>query len=79
MDRGAFMEKLSDYQIGYGLHFPAAHRLAYIRSRFGVREGELKETERAADRILSLPLFPDMTEEDVHYVCEAVKEIMAHG
>jgi UDP-4-amino-4-deoxy-L-arabinose-oxoglutarate aminotransferase len=79
MDRGAFMEKLSGYQIGYGLHFPAAHRLSYIRSRFGVREGELRETERAADRILSLPLFPDMTEEDVHYVCEAVKEIMAHG
>jgi dTDP-4-amino-4,6-dideoxygalactose transaminase len=39
----------------------------------------LAETERAAEKILSLPLFPDMQEKDVQYVCTAIKEIIKHG
>ncbi|MDP3017123.1 MAG: hypothetical protein Q8N70_08675, partial [Deltaproteobacteria bacterium] len=30
MDRERFMQKLSEYQIGYGIHFPAGHRLTPI-------------------------------------------------
>jgi len=78
MERGRFMERLSDYNIGYGLHFPPCHLLEYVRRRFGTAPGMLPETEKAAGRILSLPLFPDMKDEDVAYVCEAIKEIL-HG
>ena len=75
MERSLFMEKLSEYNIGYGLHFPPCHLLKYIRSRFGVQS--LPETERAAEKIISLPLFPEMTDDDVAYVCAAVREIVA--
>lgn len=78
MDRGTFMERLGHYRIGYGIHFPAGHRLSYVQERFGVKREALRETERAADKIVSLPLFPDMADEDVFYVCEAVKEILNH-
>ena len=74
--RDAFMEKLADYNIGYGLHFPPAHALSYVRKKVGWAGRSLPETKRAAERIISLPLFPDMTEKDVHYVCQAVKEIL---
>ncbi|MBP1710198.1 MAG: pyridoxal phosphate-dependent aminotransferase [Deltaproteobacteria bacterium] len=74
--RDAFMEKLADYNIGYGLHFPPAHALSYVRKNYGSAGRSLPETRRAAPRILSLPLFPDMTEDDVQYVCRAVKEIL---
>ena len=76
MDRRSFMEKLSEYNVGYGLHFPANHLLAYVKERFPAPEGALPETERAAEGIISLPLFPDMLDGDVHYVCEAIREIM---
>jgi dTDP-4-amino-4,6-dideoxygalactose transaminase len=76
MDRERFMQRLSEYQIGYGIHYPAGHRLSYIRERYKVKKGELKETERASTQLLSLPLFPDMKEDDVSYVCEAVREIL---
>jgi dTDP-4-amino-4,6-dideoxygalactose transaminase len=76
MDRERFMQKLSEYQIGYGIHFPAGHRLSYIQKQYKIKRGELKETERASARLVSLPLFPDMKEEDVSYVCEAVREIL---
>jgi dTDP-4-amino-4,6-dideoxygalactose transaminase len=44
---------------------------------FGKRGVPLAETERAAGRICSLPLFPDMKDDDVAYVCEAVREILS--
>jgi UDP-4-amino-4-deoxy-L-arabinose-oxoglutarate aminotransferase len=78
MDRGVFMERLSDYNIGYGFHFPAGHLLSHIRKRYRIRKGQVKETERAADKIVSLPLFPDMKDNDVFYVCDAIKEILKH-
>jgi UDP-4-amino-4-deoxy-L-arabinose-oxoglutarate aminotransferase len=76
VDRGAFMEALSRYNIGYGLHFPACHLLSHIRNRFGTDRGMLPETERAVESLISLPLFPDMGNEDVQYVCEAIQEIL---
>lgn len=79
MSRETFMKKLAEYNIGYGIHFPAGHHFGYIKERYGVMEERLRETELAADRIVSLPLFPDMEDKDVSYVCEAIKEILSHG
>jgi len=79
MSRDLFMQKLADHNIGYGLHFPPAHKLSYVKKRFGVRAASLPQTNLAADRIISLPLFPDMTENDVHYVCGAIKEILKNA
>jgi len=79
MNRDKFMKKLADYNIGYGLHFPPAHTLSYVKEKYAGRIGTLKETERAADKILSLPLFPNMLEKDIDYVCRAIKEIMKNG
>ena len=76
MARERFMQRLSDYNVGYGLHFPACHLLKYVKERFGVVK--LPETERVESRILSLPLFPDMTDGDVEYVCTAVREILGN-
>ncbi len=76
MGRDSLMEQLSRYNVGYGLHFPACHLLSYVKERYGTKKGTLPETERAAERILSLPLFPGMHDEDADYVCEALREIL---
>lgn len=74
MKRELFMQRLSDWNIGYGLHFPPCHLLKYVKERYGTVS--LPETERAASRIISLPLFPEMTDDDARYVCEAIGEIL---
>lgn len=79
LGRDDFMQKLAEYNIGYGLHFPPAHSLKYVREKYPAKPGSLKETGRAAGKIISLPLFPDMLDEDIQYVCEAIKEIVNHG
>ncbi len=70
-----FIEKLHAYNVGAGLHFPAAHDFSYIVKKYG--KTSLKNTDKLKDKIVSLPLFPDMREEDVLYVCEAIKEILS--
>ena len=76
LGRDKFMNRLAEYNIGYGLHFPPAHTLSYVKERYAASIGMLSETQRAADKIISLPLFPDMRQEDVQYVCTAIKEIV---
>lgn len=76
MDRDEFMARLQDYNIGAGLHFPPGHLLRYARERFGYGPGDFPECERAGERILSLPLFPDMSRDDVRYVAGAIREIL---
>jgi UDP-4-amino-4-deoxy-L-arabinose-oxoglutarate aminotransferase len=79
IERDALIASLAQRNVGAGLHFPPCHLLAYVRERFGGSEGDLPQTERAAKRILSLPLFPGMAAEDVDYVCEAVREILSEA
>jgi len=77
VDRDAFLGRLAEFNVGAGIHFPPCHLLRYVRERYGTKEGDLPDCERAGSRIVSLPLFPDMREADVDYVCGAVREILA--
>jgi UDP-4-amino-4-deoxy-L-arabinose-oxoglutarate aminotransferase len=79
MERDEFIEALAERNVGVGLHFPPCHLLSYVRERYGTAEGELAETEKAGARLLSLPLFPGMSDADGDYVCDAVREILAEG
>lgn len=74
IDRAGFMEKLKARNIGSGVHYPAIHLFTMYRA-LGFREGQFPHTERLGRAILTLPLFPAMTNADVARVCEAVNAI----
>jgi UDP-4-amino-4-deoxy-L-arabinose-oxoglutarate aminotransferase len=78
-NRDQFMEGLKQRNIGTGLHFRAIHLQKYYREQMGMREGMLPNTEWNSERICSLPLFPDMTENDVADVVEAIKACLQQG
>lgn len=75
--RDAFVEALRAENIGATLHYPAVHLQPYYRRRFGTAPGMLPVTEDVCDRILTLPLFPAMTDADVDTVVEAVRSIVS--
>jgi dTDP-4-amino-4,6-dideoxygalactose transaminase len=77
MDRDTFMARLAHYNLGSGLHFPPCHLLTFVQKQFGTKEGDLPHCELAGKRIVSLPLFPDMTDADVDYVGEVIREILS--
>ncbi|HVT59323.1 MAG TPA: DegT/DnrJ/EryC1/StrS aminotransferase family protein [Thermoanaerobaculia bacterium] len=75
--RAPFMERLREFGIGTGIHFEAVHLHEFYRSRFGYQLGALPVAEEVCSRIVSLPLFPAMTDEDAHDVVQAVRESVA--
>jgi len=77
--RAPFMERLRELGIGSGLHFEAVHLHTYFRDRFGYTEGSLPVAEEVCSRIVSLPLFPSMTDDDAADVVEAVRRAVADG
>jgi len=77
IDRDGFMQKLKERNIGTGLHFRAVHLHKYYLETMNISSGALPATEWNSERICSLPLFPDMSEEDVDDVVNTVKEILA--
>lgn len=77
LSRDDFMQKLKQRNIGTGLHFKAVHLQKYYKESMGMCAGMLPNTEWNSDRICSLPLFPDMTLDDVDNVVETIKEILS--
>lgn len=77
IDRDRFLDLLKERNIGSGIHFPALHLQPYYQEKWGYRSGDFPNAERASERIVSLPLFPTMSEQDVQDVVWAVGEILA--
>ncbi|WP_423140509.1 UDP-4-amino-4-deoxy-L-arabinose aminotransferase [Proteus terrae] len=75
IDRDTFMEKLKQKDIGTGLHFRAAHTQKYYRERYPALS--LPQSEWNSATLCSLPLFPDMSNEDVIRVVDAINEILS--
>jgi UDP-4-amino-4-deoxy-L-arabinose-oxoglutarate aminotransferase len=74
--RDHFMQELKQKNIGTGLHFKAVHLQKYYRKLLPIPMGLLSNTEWNSNRILSLPLFFEMTPGDVDDVVDAIKEIL---
>jgi dTDP-4-amino-4,6-dideoxygalactose transaminase len=72
-NRDEFMAKLKKQNIGSGLHFEAVHRTSFYKK--GAKK--LPHTDHVCSRILSLPLFPDMTDRDADDVVAAVRRILS--
>jgi dTDP-4-amino-4,6-dideoxygalactose transaminase len=73
--RAAFMQQMLDENIGLGYHYAAIHLFTLYRKR-GFREGMFPVAERVCRQIVTLPLFPSMTESDVERVVAATKRIL---
>jgi len=74
LDREAFMKALQAEQIGTGIHFIATHLHTWYRQRFP--DVRLPNTEWNSARLCSIPLFPDMTLDDVERVVGAIERIL---
>lgn len=73
ISRDALMAALQAQGIGTGLHFRAVHTQKYYCERFPALE--LPHTEWNSERLLSIPLFPDMTHDDTSRVIDALRKL----
>jgi dTDP-4-amino-4,6-dideoxygalactose transaminase len=72
-DRQRAYQELAEQGIGVGLHYPIPLHLQAAYRDMGWRTGDFPEAEQAAASILSLPMFPHLTEEQVDHVCNVLQ------
>ncbi len=75
IDRQEFVKELNERGIGTSVHFIPLHLQPFYQTAFGYREGDLPQAEREYQRCLSLPIYPGMTDDEVQYVVDTVKNV----
>jgi dTDP-4-amino-4,6-dideoxygalactose transaminase len=79
LSRDDFIAALNRRNIGVGVHFRPVHLHPFYRETFGFAPGLCPVAEQAGEQLVSLPLFPDMTDAEVDRVVRACREILAAG
>jgi perosamine synthetase len=77
-DRGQVFQALRAENIGVNVHYIPVHRHPYYAERFGYRGGEYPVAEDAYERLISLPMFHGMSDQDVEDVIHAVEKVISH-
>jgi dTDP-4-amino-4,6-dideoxygalactose transaminase len=71
-ERATLEQRLKERQIHTGIHYPVPAHLQEACASLGYRAGDFPVTEAAASRILSLPMYAELTDEQIDYVADAV-------
>ena len=73
--RDEFLLRLQEKDIGVAVNFRAIHLLKYFSSTYGYHKGAFPVAERIGDSTLTLPLYPRLTDDEVEYIINTVREI----
>jgi perosamine synthetase len=75
-DRSQIFRALRAENIGVNVHYIPVHLHPYYRENFGYKGGEFPVAEDAYSRLISLPMFHGMTDQDVEDVITAVRKVV---
>lgn len=76
ISRDDFVKALQEREVGAGVYYPRAlHSYPHIQ-KLGYKMGDFPESERAAAEVVSLPVHPHVTKEDVKTIVDVVKEVV---
>jgi dTDP-4-amino-4,6-dideoxygalactose transaminase len=76
LDRSAFVDEMKARNIGTSVHFVPIHLHPYYRDKYGFAPGDFPVLGNQAERVVSLPLHPGMSDGDVGDVVNAVTDIV---
>lgn len=76
--RDPLRDALAQAGIQTSLHYPPVHLFDHYRSAYGYAPGDLPVTEDLAARLVTLPLYPTMSNEQVDTVCDVIDTFFRH-
>jgi dTDP-4-amino-4,6-dideoxygalactose transaminase len=76
LERDRFIERLFEQGIGVSVHYIPLHLHPYWRERYGLEPAQFPHSQRAFERMVSLPLYTKMSDADAERVVEAVRTVL---
>jgi dTDP-4-amino-4,6-dideoxygalactose transaminase len=76
-NRDKLMNALGEKGISCGIHYPVPIHLTDAYRFLGLGRGSFPVAEQCADEFLSLPMFPELTQEQIEYVCSEIKGLLS--
>lgn len=74
-NRDEFAEKLKEKQIPTMIYYPTPIHLQKAFSKYGNKIGDFPESEKACREVLSLPIYPELPEEDINLISKTIVEL----
>lgn len=75
-DRDRVLQDLRSRGIKCGVHYPIPLHLQPAYEHLGYREGDYPHAEAAARQVLSLPMYPELTDDQIERVCRTLREVL---
>jgi dTDP-4-amino-4,6-dideoxygalactose transaminase len=75
--RDALLQRLGERGIGCGIHYPVPVHLQAAYANLGYKRGDFPVSETCADTFLSLPMFPELTDQQIETVARELKAILS--
>jgi len=74
--RDEILRLLGEKGIGVAVNYRSIHLLTYFRETFGFKRGNIPVAESIGDKTISIPFYPQLSDEEVEFVAEALREII---
>jgi len=79
IDRAEVISRMKSAGIGASVHWMPLHMHPYYRETFGYKPSDYPCSASIYPQLLTLPLYPDLTADEVQYVCRTLKDIISHS
>ncbi|EES51005.1 DegT/DnrJ/EryC1/StrS family aminotransferase [Clostridium botulinum] len=73
-DREKMLNKLKDKGVAAGVYYPVPLHLQKVYKDFGYKEGDMPVAEYLSHRTFAIPVYPELTEEQIRYIIDSIKE-----
>jgi dTDP-4-amino-4,6-dideoxygalactose transaminase len=73
-NREAMLSKLKEKGVATGVYYPVPLHLQKVYKNLGYKEGDMPVAEYLSHRTFAIPVYPELTEEEVNYIVESIKE-----
>jgi dTDP-4-amino-4,6-dideoxygalactose transaminase len=76
VSRNEFIIQMENAGIGTSVHYKPLHRMTYYKNTYNLDPIDFPNTERIWKGTVSLPIYPDLSDPELEYVCQTIKNIL---
>jgi dTDP-4-amino-4,6-dideoxygalactose transaminase len=75
LERNVFIDRMNEAGIGTSVHYKPLHRMTYYKEAYGLKSENYPNAERHWRGVVTLPVYPGLSDGDLAYICETVKKL----